>query len=60
MGFYFLRNKLQAAVHHLQEEAESLFRNAPYDYLRDAYVGQEATYAAMPNWVAGTEAPAQG
>jgi biopolymer transport protein ExbB len=60
MGFYFLRNKLQAAVHHLQEEAESLFRNAPYDYLRDADVGQEATYAALPNWVAGSETPVQG
>jgi biopolymer transport protein ExbB len=60
MGFYFLRNKLQAAVHRLQEESESLFRNAPYDYLRDADVGQEATYAALPNWVAGSEAPVQG
>ena len=60
MGFYFLRNKLQAAIHHLQEEAESLFRNAPYEYLRDADVGQEATYAALPNWVAGGEAHAQG
>lgn len=61
MGFYFLRNKLQAAVHHLQEEAESLFRNAPYEYLKDADVGQEATYAALPNWVAGepVEAAAQ-
>ncbi len=60
MGFYFLRNKLQSAVHQLQEEAEALFRNAPYEYLRDADVGQEATYAALPNWVAGAENPAQG
>jgi biopolymer transport protein ExbB len=60
MGFYFLRNKLQSAIHHLQEEAESLFRNAPYDYLKDADVGQEATYAALPNWVTGADAPAQG
>jgi biopolymer transport protein ExbB len=61
MGFYFLRNKLQAAIHHLEEEAESLFRNAPYEYLKDADVGQEATYAALPNWVAGgEEAAAQG
>lgn len=51
MGFYFLRNKLQAAIHHLQEESESLFRNAPYEYLKDADVGQEATYAALPNWI---------
>src|SRR6478735_5501699 len=27
MGFYFLRNKLQAAMHQLQEVAEGLFRN---------------------------------
>jgi len=60
MGFYFLRNKLQSAIHHLQEQAESLFRNAPYEYLKDADVGQEATYAALPNWVTGPEAPAQG
>ena len=56
MGFYFLRNKLPAGVHHLQDESESLFRNAPYEYLKGADVGQEATYAALPNWVAGGEA----
>lgn len=54
MGFYFLRNKLQSGIHQLEEEAEGLFRNAPYDYLKDADVGQEATYAALPNWVSGT------
>jgi biopolymer transport protein ExbB len=58
MGFYFLRNKLQAAIHHLQEVAEGLFRNAPYEYLKDADVGQEETYAALPNWV--TDAGVQG
>lgn len=51
MAFYFLRNKLQGAVHQLQETSEHLFRNAPYDYLKDADVGQEETYAALPNWV---------
>lgn len=56
MGFYFLRNKLQAAVHHMQAEAETLFRNAPYEYLVNAYVGQEPTYAAIPNWVESDEA----
>lgn len=54
MGFYFLRNKLQAGMHHLEEEAERLFRNAPYDYLQDADVGQEETFAAMPNWLEGS------
>ena len=53
MGFYFLRNKLQGSIHQLQEQTEGLFRNAPYDYLKDADVGQEATYAALPNWVTG-------
>lgn len=55
MAFYFLRNKLQGAVHHLHESAERLFRNAPYDYLKDADVGQEETYAALPNWVQAPE-----
>ncbi len=55
MAFYFLRNKLQGAIHHLHEETEHLFRNAPYDYLRDADVGQEETYAALPNWVQAPE-----
>ena len=51
MAFYFLRNKLQGAIHQLQEESERLFRNAPYDYLQNADVGQEETYAAIPNWI---------
>jgi biopolymer transport protein ExbB len=55
MAFYFLRNKLQGAVHHLHEETEHLFRNAPYDYLKDADVGQEETYAALPNWFQAPE-----
>jgi biopolymer transport protein ExbB len=55
MAFYFLRNKLQGSIHHLQEECERLFRNAPYDYLANADVGQEETYAAVPNWVAAQE-----
>ncbi len=55
MAFYFLRNKLQGAVHQLHEESEHLFRNAPYDYLKDADVGQEETYAALPNWIQAPE-----
>lgn len=51
MAFYFLRNKLQGAVHQLQDTTEHLFRNAPYEYLQSADVGQEETYAALPNWV---------
>jgi biopolymer transport protein ExbB len=55
MAFYFLRNKLQGAVHHLQEECERLFRNAPFEYLQNTDVGQEETYAALPNWIENPE-----
>jgi biopolymer transport protein ExbB len=55
IAFYFLRNKLQGAVHHLHEVSEQLFRNAPYEYLKDADVGQEETYAALPTWVQAPE-----
>jgi biopolymer transport protein ExbB len=51
MAFYFLRNKLQGSIHLLHEEAERLFRNAPYEYLQNADVGQEETFAALPNWI---------
>ncbi|MES2996693.1 MAG: MotA/TolQ/ExbB proton channel family protein [Verrucomicrobiota bacterium] len=56
MAFYFLRNKLQGAVHQLQDTTDHLFRNAPYDYLQNADVGQEETYAALPNWIESAEA----
>lgn len=56
MAFYFLRNKLQGAIHHLHETSEHLFRNAPYEYLKDADVGQEETYAALPNWIESPQA----
>ena len=55
-AFYFLRNKLQGAVHNLGEESERLFRNAPYEYLQNADVGQEETFAALPNWIEAPEA----
>jgi biopolymer transport protein ExbB len=56
MGFYFLRNKLQFAIHDLEEEAMRLFRNAPYELLKDADVGQEETYAAVPIWLQAPDA----
>lgn len=55
IAFYFLRNKLQGAVHNLQDESERLFRNAPYEYLQSADVGQEETFAALPNWIESPE-----
>lgn len=51
--FYFLRNRLQGSILNLHHEVERLFRNAPYEYLVDADVGQEETYAALPNWIEG-------
>ena len=55
-SFYFLRNKLQGGIHNLQDESERLFRNAPYEYLQNADVGQEETFAALPNWIEAPEA----
>lgn len=53
MFFYFLRNRLQSAVGGLQEVVGALFRKMPYTHLKDAHVGEEEFYAAIPNWVAG-------
>ena len=53
MFFYFLRNRLQASMHHLQEIVTALFRKMPYQHLKDAHVGEEEFFAAVPNWVAG-------
>lgn len=53
MMFYFLRNRLQGSMHNLQEVVTSLFRKMPYAHLKDAHVGEEEFYAAVPNWVAG-------
>ena len=56
MFFYFLRNKLQGAIHQLQEVVLSLFRKMPYEHLKDCHVGEEEFYAATPNWVSAEEA----
>ena len=58
MFFYFLRNRLQVSMSGLQEICTSLFRKMPYQHLKDAHVGEEEFYAAIPNWVAGEAAPA--
>lgn len=57
--FYFLRNRLQGAIIALQDVVTSLFRKMPYGHLKDAHVGEEEFYAAVPNWVAGGEAVAE-
>lgn len=53
MFFYFLRNRLQASMHGIQEVVHALFRKMPYAHLKDAHVGEEEFYAAVPNWIAG-------
>lgn len=53
MMFYVLRNKLQAAIHVLQENVQSLFRKMPWQHLKDCHVGEEEFFAATPNWVSG-------
>jgi biopolymer transport protein ExbB len=58
MFFYFLRNRLQVSMSDLQEICTSLFRKMPYQHLKDAHVGEEEFYAAIPNWVAGDVQPA--
>lgn len=58
MFFYFLRNRLQVGVSGLQDIVQALFRKMPYAHLKDAHVGEEEFYAAVPNWVAGGEAAA--
>ncbi|MBL9132456.1 MAG: MotA/TolQ/ExbB proton channel family protein [Verrucomicrobiaceae bacterium] len=55
MFFYFLRNRLQVGVSGLQDIVQALFRKMPYQHLKDAHVGEEEFYAAVPNWVAGGE-----
>jgi len=58
MFFYFLRNRLQSAMSSLQEVVNSLFRKMPYAHLKDAHVGEEEFFAAIPNWVNAGEQPA--
>jgi biopolymer transport protein ExbB len=53
MFFYFLRNRLQVGMSDLQEIVNSLFRKMPYQHLKDAHVGEEEFFAAVPNWVNG-------
>ena len=58
MFFYFMRNKLQGSMHHLQEVVTGLFRKMPYEHLKDCHVGEEEFFAATPNWVGEEQAAA--
>ena len=51
-AFYFLRNRAAAALHHVQDVINSLFRKMPYETLTGVHIGDEELYAAIPNWVA--------
>ena len=57
MFFYILRNRLALQMHKLEDQVISLFRNMPYDHFHGLEIGEEVTYAALPNWV-GNEADA--
>ncbi|MDB6076598.1 MAG: hypothetical protein JWO82_345 [Akkermansiaceae bacterium] len=58
MFFYILRNRLAKQIHALEDTVMSLFRNMPYDYFNGLEIGEEVTYAAVPNWIEDG-APAQ-
>ncbi len=57
-AFYFLRNRAQVAVNHVQDVLNSLFRKMPYDALHGVHIGDDELFAAVPNWVAAHPVPA--
>jgi biopolymer transport protein ExbB len=61
MGFYFLRNRLQGAIHEVENEIGNLFRKFPYHLAEGVHVGDQELYANAPAWTesAGAEAAAQ-
>ena len=56
-AFYFLRNRMSAALHHIQDIVNDLFRKMPWEALAGAHIGDEELYAALPAW-AGEAQPA--
>ncbi|CAN5737884.1 hypothetical protein BH20VER1_BH20VER1_06230 [soil metagenome] len=56
-AFYFLRNRAMAAVHHVQDVVNGLFRKMPYESLAGVHLGDEELYAAIPNWMAHAHDP---
>lgn len=59
MFFYILRNRLTAQLHELEDLVMSTFRNMPYDHFHGLEIGEEVTYAALPNWLAEGDVAAQ-
>jgi biopolymer transport protein ExbB len=61
MGFFFLRNRLQGAIHEVENEVGNLFRKFPYHLAEGVHVGDQELYANAPAWVegAGAEAASQ-
>ncbi|HJT81469.1 MAG TPA: MotA/TolQ/ExbB proton channel family protein [Chthoniobacterales bacterium] len=51
IGFYFLRNRATASLHHVQDVVNRLFRKMPYESLQGVHLGDEELYAAIPNWL---------
>jgi len=51
MFFYMLKNRLSAQMHELEDQVTSLYRNMPYDHFYGLEIGDDVTYAAIPNWV---------
>ena len=50
-AFYFLRNRAAAALHHVQDVVNGVFRKMPYESLAGVHLGDEELYAAIPNWL---------
>ncbi len=53
-AFYYLRNRGAAALHIIEDTANSLFRKMPYEHLIGVHIGDEELYAAVPNWIAAS------
>lgn len=50
--FYFLRSRSTAAMHHIQDIINQLFRKMPYESLEGVHISGEEIYASTPNWLA--------
>jgi biopolymer transport protein ExbB len=57
--FYFLRSRSTAAMHHIQDVINQLFRKMPYDVLAGVHISGEEIYANVPNWVSYEEPAAE-